>query len=84
MGCSGGKQQTLDRPGQGKYMLWGDYMNSETRTILSIFFIANVPHQLTEVDTLKGDHKAQAYLSINPTGSIPMITDGGYKIMGGS
>jgi glutathione S-transferase len=68
----------------GKYMLWGDYLNPETRTILSIFYIAGVPHQMTEVDTLKGEHKLQTYLSVNPTGTIPMITDGGYKIMGGS
>lgn len=36
MGCSGGKENTLDRPGGGKLMVWGDYFNADTRTLISI------------------------------------------------
>lgn len=39
---------------------------------------------MEEIDTLKGDHKGPSYLAVNPTGGIPMITDGGYKVLGGS
>jgi hypothetical protein len=44
MGCSGSKENTLERPGSGKLTVWGDYFNSDTRTILSILFIAGIPH----------------------------------------
>lgn len=50
MGCGGSKENTLDRPGSGKLTVWGDYFNSDTRTILAIVNIAGVPHQLEEID----------------------------------
>ena len=52
MGCSGSKENTLDRPGaaSGKLTVWGDYFNSDTRTILSILTVAVIPHVLEEVD----------------------------------
>lgn len=53
MGCSGSKENTLDRPGlagSGKLTVWGDYFNSETRTVLAILQIAGVPHSLEEID----------------------------------
>lgn len=63
MGCSGSKENTLDRPGSGKLTIWGDYFNSDTRTILSILYIAGVPHAMEEVDQFKGDHKKDSYLA---------------------
>mmetsp|Transcript_13737 Transcript_13737/g.13450 ORF Transcript_13737/g.13450 Transcript_13737/m.13450 type:complete len:90 (-) Transcript_13737:344-613(-) len=36
------------------------------------------------VDTMRNEQKNQSYLAVNPTGSIPMVTDGGYKVLGGS
>ena len=84
MGCGGSKENTLDRPGSGKLTVWGDYFNSDTRTILSIINIAGVPYSLEEVDQFKGDHKKDSYLAINPSGQIPMITEGSFKILGGN
>eukprot|EP00350_Pseudokeronopsis_sp_OXSARD2_P010181 CAMPEP_0170556502 /NCGR_PEP_ID=MMETSP0211-20121228/17124_1 /TAXON_ID=311385 /ORGANISM="Pseudokeronopsis sp., Strain OXSARD2" /LENGTH=186 /DNA_ID=CAMNT_0010866867 /DNA_START=151 /DNA_END=711 /DNA_ORIENTATION=- len=33
---------------------------------------------------MRNEQKNQSYLAVNPTGSIPMVTDGGYKVLGGS
>jgi len=44
MGCSGGKENTLERPGGGKLTVWGDHFNSDTRTILAILYIAGIAH----------------------------------------
>lgn len=63
MGCSGGKQETLERPGGGRLVLWGDNFNSDTRTLMSVLDIAGVPYELHEVDTFKDDHKKPDYLS---------------------
>ena len=86
MGCSGAKENTLDRPGatSSKLTVWGDHFNSDTRTILSILTVASVPHNLEEVDQFKGDHKKESYLAQNPSGQIPMITEGSFKILGGN
>lgn len=84
MGCGGSKENTLDRPGNGKLTVWGDHFNSDTRTILSIINIAGVPYSFEEVDQFKGDHKKDSYLAINPSGQIPMITEGSFKILGGN
>ena len=54
MGC-GGSKETLDRPGGGKLTVWGDFFSADTRTILSILYIAGVPYNLEEVDQFKGD-----------------------------
>lgn len=68
MGCGGSKENTLERPGNGKLTVWGDHFNSDTRTILSIIEIAGVPYSLEEIDQFKGDHKKDSYLAINPSG----------------
>jgi glutathione S-transferase len=68
MGCSGGKQETLERPGGGKLMIWGDFFNSDTRTLMSVLDLAGVPYVLQEVDTFKEDNKKPDYLIVNPSG----------------
>lgn len=92
MGCSESKNNssaTLERPGamaagNTKLKVWGDYFNADTRTILSILNIAGVAHDIQEVDMFKGDHKKEFYIQQNPSGQIPMLTEGGFKILGGN
>ena len=48
MGC--GNSAPLEKPGQKKLVIWGDYFNSDTRTMLAILTIAGVAHNLEEVD----------------------------------
>lgn len=84
MGCVNNKENTLERPGGGKLIVWGDYFNSDTRTLLAILEIAGVAYDFKEVDTFKDDHKKPEYLLHNPAGQIPMITESSYKILGGS
>ncbi len=62
MGCSDSKEDTLERPGGGKLVLWGDNFNSDTRTLMSVLDIAGVAYELHEVDTFKEDNKKPDYL----------------------
>ena len=39
---------------------------------------------LNKIDTLKGENRQTRYLSINPTGHIPMIEEGMFKVLGGN
>lgn len=63
MGCGASQSNVAERPGQGKLTVWGDYFNSETRTIIAILNIAGVPFTIQEVDLFKGEHKQASYLA---------------------
>ena len=76
-------QQVLDRPGGGILMIWGDYFSSETRTILVMLRMCDVKHEAKIIDQFLGEHKKQEYLNINPTGQIPMLTEGKFLVLGG-
>ena len=61
MGCGGGKE-TLERPGGGKLLIWGDHFSAETRTILVMLKMSGVTHELQLVDQFAGAHKEESYL----------------------
>jgi glutathione S-transferase len=63
--------------------VWGDHFNSDTRTLLGILKIANVPHSFEKVNMLNEEHRKESYLIQNPSGQIPMITEGPFKVIGG-
>lgn len=63
MGCSDSKElNTLDRPLERSLTVWGDYLNSETRTILALLNIAGIPHEFEEIDIIRGDNTREAYV----------------------
>ena len=84
MGLCGGKESgSLERPNQGILTVYGDYFTSETRTLMNIIKLGDVKCEFTEVDLFKGDHKKEQYLKLNPTGSLPTISEGRFLIIGG-
>ena len=44
--------------------------------------VCGIPYKLEVVDSLKLQNKAEPYLSVNPSGTIPTITSGDYKVIG--
>ena len=38
--------------------------------------LAGIPHELVEVDMVKGAHKQPEFLALNPAGQVPVIEDG--------
>jgi hypothetical protein len=42
---------------KSKHTVWGDYLSSETRTILAIMDLQKIEHDFKLVDTLKEEHK---------------------------
>ena len=81
MGC-GNSAGAADRRGGG-LIIYGDYFNPQTRTLLAVVDVAGVGYNFDLVDQLAGEDKKDPYLQKNPTGSIPMIEQGGFKILGG-
>lgn len=51
MGLCGGKESnTLERPGQGILTVYGDYFSPETRTLMTMIEMGQVPHNFHAVD----------------------------------
>ena len=44
--------------------------------------MTETPFVLKEISTLDGEHKKPPYSVLNPTGSIPVITHGKFKVLG--
>ena len=52
--------------------------------MLACFKKANINPKITDIDTLEDSHKSDEYLAENPAGSLPMLENGYFKILGGS
>ncbi|MBI3367601.1 MAG: glutathione S-transferase [Burkholderiales bacterium] len=42
--------------------------------------LLDLPHEIVEIDLMKGEQKSAAYLAINPFGEVPAIEDGDFKL----
>lgn len=58
-----------------KMKLYGNYFNSDTRTIMTLLKISGIEHEYEDVDIFLGKHKDIEFLAKNPCGTIPMVTD---------
>jgi glutathione S-transferase len=90
MGCSGSKGQggaSLEGRSElgkaGEVMIFGDYFNADTRSIISILHVSGIKYSFQSVDTLRGEHQEESYLQKNKAGTIPMIICGEDKVLGG-
>jgi hypothetical protein len=68
---------------KGKYTVWGDYLNSETRAILAIMKMQEIDNEFKLIDTLKNEQKSDAYIKQSLVEHIPMISNEKFKVFGG-
>ena len=89
MGCSGSKGQgggSIDgrtNLANKGVTLYGDYFNSDTRSIASILDLCSVQFQFVQVNTLKEEHKEESYLRVNKAGTVPTLVVDQDKILAG-
>ena len=84
MGAQLCKEQTDTRPVSKKLTLWGDYINSDTKAILSVLRICNIEHEYNNIETMLEEHKRNAdFTAVSPIMEVPVITEGSYKIISG-
>ena len=67
-------------------MIWGDYYNPDTRVLLAVLKMAEVPFEQVMMNTLANEHKDPkiGYNQVNPSGQVPTVVQGMYKILGGN
>lgn len=91
MGCGGSKQGSLARPGEvnlargtpGKLVIWGDYLNSDTRMICAVLKLQGIDFEFQHVNILKEENTKEAYIQQSMCETIPMISNNNYKVIGG-
>ena len=52
MGAALCKDQADTRPSTKKLTVWGDYINSDTKAILSVLKLCNIDHDYHNIETL--------------------------------
>ena len=57
MGAALCKDQADTRPSTKKLTVWGDYINSDTKAILSVLKLCNIDHDYHNIETLLEEHK---------------------------
>ena len=57
MGSALCKDQVDTRPVSKKLTLWGDYINAESKAILSVLMICQVDHDYKNIETMREEHK---------------------------
>lgn len=78
------KGQDEIRPVRNGLTIWGDYINSDTRTILVILEISSEKYVFKSLNTLTNKHlEDDDFLQVNPTLDIPVITENNYSIISG-
>ena len=83
MGCGGNaSSRQVDIP--KNLTIHGHILDNQTRSLMACCQVSGVPCVTNTIDFLKGDNRAPRYLNINPTGHIPMLEEGPYKVMGGN
>ena len=67
MGGSLCKEQADTRPATKKFTLWGDYMNSDTKAILSVLTLCKIEHEYRNVETMLEEHKRSVeFTTVSP------------------
>ena len=62
----------------------GHIMDNQARSLMGICDKAELKYQNNKIDPIKNENLGERYLAVNPTGHIPMLEDGTYKILGGN
>ena len=83
MGCGGNANaRTVEMP--KTLTIHGNVLDSQTRALMAICELSGTAYIPNKIDNLKGENTQSRYLAINPTGHIPMLEDGMFKVLGGN
>jgi glutathione S-transferase len=55
-------------------------VSSNSRRVLLTALLLDAKMDLLIVDLLKGEHRSDAYLRINPNGKVPLLDDDGFHL----
>ena len=56
--------------------LYGHPLSGHAHRVRLFLSLLQLPHEVVEVDLLRGEHKRPEFLAMNPLGQVPVIQDG--------
>jgi len=59
---------------------YGFAMSQPCRSVYALLKIANISYTHHEISMMKGEHKSEDFLKINPKGQLPAIKDGDFAL----
>ena len=61
--------------------LHGNPMSTCTKRVLTVLEELSVPYELIKIDFAKGEHKAPAFVALQPFGQVPVLeTEDGFTV----
>merc|ERR1719446_1295748 len=83
MGCgsqAGGRQVEIPK----EFTIHGHVLDNSSRSLKMACLYAGKTFNFNTIDFVKGANNDTRFLAINPTGHIPMVEEGQFKILGGN
>ena len=75
-GCKICSPASDTRPEASMLTIWGDYINADTRAILSVLKISGQIYEYKNLNTLNNEHLSdKVFGEVNPSRELPVITD---------
>jgi glutathione S-transferase len=56
--------------------LHGHELSGNSTKVRLLLDLAGIPYEWVRVDLIKGEHKGEAFLALNPFGQVPVLEDG--------
>ena len=56
--------------------LHGHELSGNSTKVRLLLDLAGIPYEWVRVDLMKGEHKGEAFLALNPFGQVPLLEDG--------
>ena len=56
--------------------LHGHELSGNSYKVRLLLELLGVPYEWVRVDLIKGEHKSEAFLALNPFGQVPVLEDG--------
>lgn len=81
MGC-GGNSNARPNEAPKPLTLHGNVIDNSSRSVMAICKLSNVPLMVNQINYLDLQG-TKAFQKINPSGHIPMLEEGQYKVLGG-
>lgn len=63
-----------------QFTLYWNIGSQPSRAVKTLLDAGKVPHKAETIDIMKGLHKGEEFLKINPRGQIPYIKDGDFGL----
>lgn len=64
----------------GDITLYYNVLSQPSRSVKTIMNMGNINHSTVNIDIMKGEQRGEAFLKINPRGTIPYMVEGDWRL----